>query len=436
MGVLSQVRTRASRRRVWSVVTVVLLLSLALSGAALAAEKTVLQFWTGWEGIRTEAWMMLAEEFNATHDDIQIEALQRVADANNLFPTLAAGVAPDFVLSSSVWTLDHARNNVLANLRPYLDRDGIVLEEEILPGLMAPNTLNGDPHAIPVNGELYWAYTNPVVLAEAGLSLPQAGWTWADFRSYSQAITRVDANGNFERAGIVPASPYGTALTLIAQAGGRVMNEASTGPAVNSPEVRQALEFAAELIDSNLMAPSSVGRAGFIEGKVGFFIDGSQRLSLFEQEMEAGTYEVTPMPIGPAGEPRTWGSALTLAMVKTGDEKRMAATWEALKWLTSTEAIATYNAYVKAIPPRIESIRHPNYTSVYESSPGLRQWVEHVFNYATGDGFIGLPAQAVTAEVRAFATFFGPDRPPLNNFLIDLEHELQVIFDENLKNAN
>lgn len=428
------VEANRRRSRLWTVVTVMLLMSVVLSGASFAADKTVLQFWTGWEGIRTDGWMMLVDEFNATHDDIEIEAVQKVASADNLFPTLAAGVAPDFVFSSSVWTLDHARNHVLANLNPYLTRDGIQLDEEILPGLMAPNTVNGDPHAIPVNGELYWAYTNPVVLGEAGLSMPEAGWTWADLRDYAQSLTRVDGNGNMERAGISPASPYGTSLTLIAQAGGRMMNEASTGPAVNSPEVRQALDYIAGLIDSGLMGPAGGdGRSMFIEGKVGFFIDGSQRLSLFEQEMEPGTYEVGPMPIGPLGEPRTWGSALTLAMVNTGDAERMAATWEALKWLTSTESMATYNAFVKAIPPRIESIRHPEYTRVYESSPGLRQWVEHVFNYATGDGFIGLPGPAVSAEVRAFSTFFGPDRPPINNFLIDLEHEMQVIFDETLK---
>lgn len=82
------------------------------------------------------------------------------------------------------------------------------------------------------------------------------------------------------------------------------------------------------------------------------------------------------------------------------------------------------------------SIRHPLYTRVYEDSPVLGQWVEHVFNYATSDGFIGLPGQAVTTLSQRFPQFFAPERPPIGSFLIDLQHELQVIFDEALRDID
>lgn len=402
---------------------------LLASTGVVGAQKIELEFWTWLGGVRGEAWAALAERFNEQSDTIQLNVVPRNTNAENLLLAFAGDVPPDLMFSSIVWTRSQARAGLLADLNPYLQRSYGDFTSEFVPGFIEHNSIDGRLYAIPVNMELYWGYAHRGVLAEAGVQEPWSGWTWSDLRDSLRRIVQIDGNGELLRAGMARHSPYGAGITFLAQGGAGFLDESGERPvpALRNPAFSETIYFLDDLVTNRLLEGSI---EMFEEGRAGFLMDGSQRTERYTMSVGTEDLIIGPVPVGPPGEPRARASTLTIAMADTGDAERMAAAWEAVEWLTSVESQAFYNAYVNAIPPRLAAISHPTYDDFLRGAPQMQGWIDHVVPHAISDRE-DMPGEATSAVIAAFNAFFQiEERPPIESWIIQLEHEIDVALDD------
>jgi ABC-type glycerol-3-phosphate transport system substrate-binding protein len=85
---------------------------------------------------------------------------------------------------------------------------------------MPDNTVQGRLYSLPAFLQIEGMFYNPEVLAAAGVSGPQVGWTRDDLRALGRRARRMDAERRFEVWGVTAAHPFQFDWALIGQAGG------------------------------------------------------------------------------------------------------------------------------------------------------------------------------------------------------------------------
>lgn len=409
------------------------LIVLAFSLVA-SAQRVELEMWswTSLGGIRYEAIERLVERFNERHDDIRINLIQKNTAQAELFPAIAAGVGPDLFNGSSSWIGAYGRVGIVADLDKYIERDeqGKAFYDDIHPGVLPGIRYGGSVRALPYNLELYSIYSNPVALGEAGVQSPRPGWNWSDLSELGGKLAALDNDGNFTRAAFGMASVLSTTWTFLGSAGGTLFDREGRRSALLSDAAVEAFTFMQDLVRSNRLGPmGAAARTMFIDGRAGFFIDGSQRISLF-REQGMPVFDVLSPVEGPRGHKHASLGFIALFVTASDDPAREEAAWRAAKFLAATESQAYYNAAVLAFPARLSSVNDPAYRAVLDRDDAMRAWVERVSPYASADGFMGSPGDAEASAVfsREFTRFFNA-LPPVRAYLEELDHAINVVLD-------
>ena len=410
-------------------------LLLVLAFSLVASAQTVdleMWSWTALSGIRYDTLKALVDRFNEEHDGIHINLTQKNTAQAELFPAVAAGAGPDLFNGSSSWIGAYSRVGIVANLDTYIERheQGQAFFDDLHPGVLATIRPGGTTRALPYNLELYGIYSNPSVLNEAGVPSPQPGWNWDDLREFGSKLLVVDNEGRIARGAYGMASSLSTTWTFLGSAGGTLFDSEGRRSALLSDAAIEAFTFMDDLLRSNLLGPLGVeARSMFIGGRAGFFIDGSQRISLLRQE-GMSALDVLPPVQGPRGHRHSTLAFIAMFITASTNPVKEEAAWKAVKYLTSPEAQAFYNAAVMGFPARLSSVNDPAYRSVLDQDDVMRAWVERVSPVASSAGYSGTPGDAEAGAVFAQEfTRFLTTLPPVRVYLEELDRTINLTLD-------
>lgn len=175
-------------RRITPVLAAATVVAFALAGCSTPAEPdgpVELTMWTGFTGGDRGAYEALIEEFNATHDDIQVTMEVQPWDtiAQKLPSAWATGQGPDLATPNF-------DPNVVAK---YVETNSLLpLTDVGDTGLLAPAaidafTIDGELYAVPANIATLQLYYNKALFAAAGIDAPPT--TVDEFRDYAQQLT-------------------------------------------------------------------------------------------------------------------------------------------------------------------------------------------------------------------------------------------------------
>ena len=308
---------------------------------------------------RQEYWDDVIAAFNDAYACIQAESVKLPEDRAVRLNEISAGTAPDLVAFDSsdlprVYLMD-----ALQDLTPYYTADGFDPDTEFYESVWKTGWVMGVPVAIAKDYSTSAFYVNTGLFEQAGIDIPEEGWTYDEYIQIAQQLT-LDANGNnatspdFDPENVVQwgtSSPYWGGDTgwwrgfqsFLYSFGAHTISDdgTTTDGYINSPEAVAAWEWYRDLVHSSGSAPNATYMAATNVGNDAMFSDGMLAIAgsywgpwfqdVFNQAPDL-SWEVVPLPTGPGGHE---GAIMWMGWGINANSEHPEEAWQLLKWLTT-----------------------------------------------------------------------------------------------------
>ncbi|MDQ6422672.1 extracellular solute-binding protein [Paenibacillus sp. LHD-117] len=156
-------------------------------------DKVTVKYYTWANGVTWENIQKIAGNFETANPAIDVEPIQLVDNGNStdfykkLDIMAATGEPIDVVQFSNVdFIVERAARGVLEPLDDFLAKDKIDASKEFY---VSPS-YDGKMYGIQDMASPWLIALNKSALDEAGLPVPEWGWTWDDFREYAKKLTK------------------------------------------------------------------------------------------------------------------------------------------------------------------------------------------------------------------------------------------------------
>jgi multiple sugar transport system substrate-binding protein len=309
----------------------------------------------------------LARQFEAQYPGVKINM---VHDSWSNYPDRVRNdwvkdKAPDVLFLDNVPTWA-GRDGILENIQPYIDRDKQEVNiNDFYPGLLSQFRYDNALYGLPRDNDTKVIYVNLDMLKEAGIAVPEAGWTWQDLRNVALKLTKRDAQGNVTRYGF--AFEPNTWWRIWVWQNGVDLYDKFTPPLppskllLNNKDASDAVQFFANLINVDKVSPTydqmNSGdqiAAMFKSGKVAMAFGNHSDIPVFAQTSGL-RWDVVPLPAGKKRANVLGGAGY--AVHKNSKYKEEA--WTFVKWLTGPIGQALFADTGVVVPAR-KSVRENN----------------------------------------------------------------------------
>jgi multiple sugar transport system permease protein len=292
-------------------------------------------------------------------------------DQQRLLCAVSGGVPPDVVWFDRFAIGEWAARDALENLKPYIDAqkkdDPYRLDLSEFYNWAIKETSYARPgskdepgiYGVPLDVDLRVLFCNSDLLRQEGLvdpktKQPRPPATWEELRQYANVLTRYkrpgDKSSGIARLGFGPNFGNSWLYLYSWQAGGELMNPERTKVTLDSPPVRRALRYMADVYDDlggyeqvdAFQAYQKAFAAGpldsFLTGRCAMKIDGIWSMTSVADWQPSMDFLCVPAPIpadrlAAGAKPVTWGGGFSLVMPHTARNKEGA--WKLIQYLCS-----------------------------------------------------------------------------------------------------
>ncbi len=330
-------------------------------------------FGTGTEPEQIELHNQIADEFNASHDDIQIEFITVPYEEHTTkFSTMLAGdMAPDIVMPIGVMGVAEFQDEWL-DLTPYVERDNYDMSDFYGPALELQHV--GDKLiGLPLGVYPSAVYYNEDMFDAAGIPYPphnfgDPDWTYDKLVEIAQKLT-LDANGNdatspdFDAENIVQWGWDGwdwiPFRMVPSKFGGDSigMSDDYRTAEMNSQPWIDALQFVSDSVWKWHIRPSAeaidavLGDMDALEsGMVAMWEIHSWMSYNYDTWSEAFNWNVAAIPAGPDGS--IVDETNIDGLVIPSHSKHPDQAWEVVKWLMQPDVMKRLTDSYGCIPAR------------------------------------------------------------------------------------
>lgn len=231
-------------------------------GLEASGELSVLGF-----GLPDEIATVRVERFEELYPDVDLQLTEGGIDQQQLLTAIASGNPPDVVYLDRADLSTYATRGAIQPLGQCLADAGIDMSQFREPAVSAV-TVDGEVYGVPEFFNSIVLVINQQALEEAGLTVDDVDTSdWEALRELNQQLTIND--GNLTRIGFDPKLPEFLPLWVRAN-GGQMLSDDGRTAMLDSPEVVEALEFAASLHEA------AGGRAPFMAFRDTWDFFGSQ----------------------------------------------------------------------------------------------------------------------------------------------------------------
>ncbi len=359
----------------------------AIPTPAETSGKMVLEFWHAMGGHNGEVLEGMVAQFNEENPDIHVESVFQgnyTAIAQKFWATIQADAAPPPDVAQIGGAPMFGATGYLAPITDFTDGPNGIDRAEIYDAFWTYNTAGGKLWTMPFNNSMSVLYSNKDLFRAAGLDPEKPPKTWDELVEVAQALTRdTDGDGQVDQWGFnTTSSTHWYLSAMILQNGGRIINEDETRVLYDGPEAIEALEFWGELVNLHKVMPPAqhrVAEEDFLAGKLGMLVQSSAGLP--------GTLEEAPFEVGvamiPANKARVAPIGGASLVIVQGEEAKMDAAWEFVKWLTSPENSNYWGMNTGYVPIYKDALETPEMQQFLKDNP-LYQTVIEQLEYAYG----------------------------------------------------
>lgn len=357
-----------------------LVASFSVVAGASSGVSGKLTIWSWGAGAEKEAREKAVEAFMKAHPELQIEhSVIPTADSvwdQKQAAAYSAGTAADVMqMSPDYYGL---LSKYYEDLRPYVERDGINLEELITPGFLGGYYRpDGKLEAMPLLANCFVFAYNKELFDRFGVAYPTDDWTWEDF---AEMAPKFVSGSGFNRTYFMVNHWVMPNFALICKGGIPYTPDFST-TMVHTEEVAAGLELFSYLINEVGAIPSDVAARSmpaeqlFIAGRAAIYPMGGFEIAALAEEIgDAFEWDaVLPPKISATGQNSNITYATGYAMYNGAKNKE--AAWLFLKEVAfGNEEMAKATARVGM--PANRKIAEEYWANLYNGPVPNRKYLE------------------------------------------------------------
>lgn len=274
-------------------------------GGASHAEGRLLVQVSG-EPEETRVYGAVVAAFERANDDVDIQLIEvpeKDEHLAKLTTSFAGGSPPEVFLVNFREYSQFVARGAIDPYENFLEANEVD-PADYYPLPLEAFTYEGRLQCMPQNISSLVVYFNEKLFEDAGLSRPQAGWSWEDFLGIARALTKGEIHGVGIEPSIIRLAPF------VWSNGGEIVDDATapTRFTLGTPEARAALEFLVSLVRDEGVVPSEDDVAAqdletrFATDKLGMYLSSRRDTPVF-REVRGLSWDVAPLPVAdePAG---------------------------------------------------------------------------------------------------------------------------------------
>ncbi|MCL4424419.1 MAG: ABC transporter substrate-binding protein [Firmicutes bacterium] len=324
--------------------------------AAEEKKPIKITFWFSLGGKISEATKKLVEQFNASHKDVQVEAIYQGSydDAiNKLKQSIQSKSTPHVMQVYDIGTRFMIDSKAVVPVQKWIDAEKLDVST-FEPNILAYYTVDNKLYSMPFNISTPLLYYNKDMFKGAGLDPEKAPLTFDEVAKAAKALTVKDPSGKVTRPGIAIAiygwffEQFMAAQDALYANNGNGRDGTATAVVFNSPQGEAILKWWHGLIKdgvaANLGRKTADTQKAFISGQTAMTIDSTAVLADILKGVD-GKFQVgtgfLPRPAGAKGGVVPGGGSLWLLGGHPEAEEK--AAWEFIKWMVAPEQQAFWH---------------------------------------------------------------------------------------------
>ena len=284
--------------------------------SASAFAKTTVTVWVPWGGPDGDAIFNAAKEFNGTQDEIEVKPTMvsgaglDAGGAGRFMTAVASGMPPDLILYWGNETIPGlAKNNAIMPLDDLMAKTGLnpsAFNAAAFGSMMYGGKAYGVPEMI--NARMLYINTDHAVAA--GLDPQNPPKTLDELNTWSDKMTKREADGKITQMGFIPWLGQGKAEIMTGYMGGSLWDATTNKPAIKNAGTVTVANFFASILTkygtNNVnrftasfgKALQSSGSDPFVGGVVSMQVNGGWHANFIKKYNPTMKYTVAPVPVG------------------------------------------------------------------------------------------------------------------------------------------
>jgi multiple sugar transport system substrate-binding protein len=299
-----------------------------------------LHFWNLFTGPDGRTMLTIVKRFNDSHPGIHI-LMQRMEAGtyyNKLFVAGLGHRAPQVFVVHSDSIGRFLRANLLRPMDDLL-QPGVLDPADFDPNVLAAVARGGRHFAVPLDIHLVGMFYNKKLFRDAGIvdaqGNPRPPTNRDEFLDALRRLKKTDRNGRVTQWGFVFTWLRVNCFTIMDQFSGRVFSDDESKCTLDSPQNIAAMQFCADLINTEHLAASPEDMdswIGFLQGKVGITLHGVFMLADLQRQSDLD-YGAAPVPML-GNEPATWCNSHNLCLRPDLSDREAQAAKTFIKFLS------------------------------------------------------------------------------------------------------
>jgi sn-glycerol 3-phosphate transport system substrate-binding protein len=346
------------------------------SAAETKKEPVKITYWYSWTDKIQENNVNLTKQFNETvgkEKGIEVTAEYQgtyVDLHQKLQAAYIAGVTPAVTVMEIASIKTFAENGVLEPLSPYIQRDGIDMND-FYEGLLENCKVGDTWYGLPYLRSTPILYMNTTLLEKAGLDT-SGPKTWDELAEYCKTIK--------EKTGAYGLSMYSYIWTFEAfmlENGTSVLSADEKTTNINTPEAKYVLKFFKDLEDKGYIrcvagSDNSKVDADYMNQNCAMWMTSTANLSKVLSVAEENKFEINTCYIPQKVQYGVPTGGCNLIMSTKISDKEKEAAWEFIKWMTETEQAAYASKYTGYVTSRKSATESAMMQDLYKTTPQFK----------------------------------------------------------------
>lgn len=300
-----------------------------------------------WDNNQKQGMEEMAAAFTKENPDISVKV--RVTPFDQYFTKLETQATgnnlPDVFWMPPEYLPKYVNGDKLLDLTDRIQKDKVDLND-FPENLVKALSKNDKQYAMPKDVSTIGLWYNKKIFDDAGVAYPDDTWDWDKLHKVAKQLTD-EKKGIY---GCLAPNDGNFYNSLIWQNGGTNINEAGTKATVDTPEVREALEYAYSFIKDGLSPDiasfSSTSPDQYFEsGKAAMNFGGSWMAAEYLQ-VDGAEFDVAPLPKGKQRANSMAGLGFSIAK----ETKNTDNAWKFVNFMSGKEASIIQAKSGAAIP--------------------------------------------------------------------------------------